>query len=265
VRFRAPATSANIGPGFDAAAVALDLWNELVVEPGEGVEIEGEGADELPRDTSHLTLRAFALLAPVAGHRFTFVNRIPLERGLGSSAAAIALGLTAGAAVSGDGANLLELGEPLEGHGDNLAAALLGGVTLRWAPGQARRIATDLPLAPIAVVPHGRTSTKGSRAALPETVSHADAAETAGAAALLGAAIASGDAELFAAALRDRLHEPYRASPLLARLRKSYLATLSGSGPTVIVWTRREDVETVAAALEHEDARVLPLRVVTLD
>ena len=266
MRLRAPATSANIGPGFDAAAVALDLWNELVVEPGEGVEIEGEGADELPRDASHLTLRAFALLAPIAGHRFTFVNRIPLERGLGSSAAAIALGLTAGAAVSGADSNLLELGEPLEGHGDNLAAALLGGVTLRWAPGRARRIATDLPLAPIAVVPHARTSTKGSRAALPETVSHADAAVTAGAAALLGAAIASGDAELFAAALRDRLHEPYRAetSPLFARLRERYLATLSGSGPTVIVWSRREDVDAVAAELEEEDLRVLPLRVVTL-
>ncbi|HEV2590684.1 MAG TPA: homoserine kinase [Gaiellaceae bacterium] len=261
MRFRAPATSANLGPGFDAAAVALDLWNELVVEPGDGVEIEGEGADELPRDASHLALRAFALLAPVDGHRFMFVNRIPLERGLGSSAGAIALGLQAGAAVAGSQANLLELGEPLEGHGDNLAAALLGGVTLRWGPGQARRIADDLPFAPIAVIPNARTSTKESRAALPESVPHGDAAETAGAAALLGAAIASGDPELFAAALRDKLHEPYRASPLLEELRRRHLATLSGSGPTVIVWARPDEADAVAAAIDVADARVLRLRV----
>lgn len=263
VTVRAPATSANLGPGFDTAAVALDLWNELVVEPGEGVEIEGEGADELPRDASHLALRAFALLAPVDGHRFSFVNRIPLERGLGSSASAIALGLKAGAAVAGGDENLLALGEPLEGHGDNLAAALLGGVTLRYAPGQARRIADDLPLAPIAVVPNTRTSTKASRDALPETVPHADAAASAGAAALLGAAIASGDAELFAAALRDKLHEPYRAgsSPLFAELRERYTATLSGSGPTVIVWAQPDEADAVAAELERDDARVLRLRV----
>lgn len=264
MRFRAPATSANLGPGFDTAAVALDLWNELEVEPGEGIEIDGEGADELPRDATHLALRAFALLAPADRYRFSFVNRIPLERGLGSSASAIALGLSAGAAVSGSSANLLELGEPLEGHGDNLAAALLGGVTLRWAPGVARRIADDLPLAPIAVVPNARTSTKSSRAALPDKVPHADAVETAGAAALLGAAIASGDAELFAAALRDRLHEPYRSSPLLEQLRRDHCATLSGSGPSVIVWARPDEAEAVAGAIDVDDARVLLLRVVTL-
>jgi homoserine kinase len=264
VKFRAPATSANLGPGFDAAAVALDLWNELEVEPGEGVEIEGVGAEELPRDASHLALRAFALLAPVDGYRFSFVNRIPLERGLGSSASAIALGLRAGAVVAGSDANLLELGEQLEGHGDNLAAALLGGVTLRWGPGLARRIADDLPLTPIAVVPNARTSTRASRAALPESVPHADAAETAGAAALLGAAIASGDPELFVAALRDKLHEPYRLSPLLERLRVDHWATLSGSGPTVIVWARHEEADAVAAAIDVDDATVLRLRVVTL-
>lgn len=269
MRFRAPATSANLGPGFDAAAVALDLWNELVVEPGDGIEIEGEGADELPRDATHLTLRAFALLAPVDGRRFSFVNRIPLERGLGSSAAAIALGLQAGAAVAGVGADeLLAIGEPLEGHGDNLAAALLGGVTLRWAPGCAKRIADDLPLSPIAVVPAERTATHASRGTLPDSIPHADAAATAGAAALLGAAIVAGDAELFAAALRDRLHEPYRlaSSPLFARLREQLPpgargVTLSGSGPTVIVWAPVPEVDAVAAAIDAPDARVLPLRV----
>lgn len=249
IAVRAPATSANLGPGFDTAAVALDLWNELRVEPGDGVEMEGEGASELPRDATHLTLRAFAQFAPVEGQRFTFVNRIPLERGLGSSASAIALGLVAGARAAGiepTVEQLLAAGAPLEGHGDNLAAALLGGVTLYW-DGKARRIADDLPLVPVVVVPEERTSTRGSRASLPDSVSREDAVETTIGAALLGAAIASGDAELFAAALRDRLHEPHRASPLFTRLRAEYPATLSGSGPSVVVWARPADAHAVAA------------------
>jgi len=92
VRVVAPASTANLGPGFDTAAAALELWNEVTVEEGTGVAIEGEGASELPRDASHLTLRAFALFAPPERFRFSFVNRVPLERGLGSSAAAIAMG-----------------------------------------------------------------------------------------------------------------------------------------------------------------------------
>src|SRR6476469_8267377 len=104
VRALAPASTANLGPSFDAAAAALELWNELVVEETDEsvVEIEGEGAAELPRDASHLALRAFALFAPVDRYRFRFLNRIPLERGLGASAAAIALGLVAGSAVTGN-------------------------------------------------------------------------------------------------------------------------------------------------------------------
>src|SRR5918912_2847354 len=96
IRVRAPASTANLGPGFDCAAAALDLWNEVEVDENGAVatiEIEGEGADELPRDGRHLTLRAFAQFAPPERCRFRFVNRVPLERGLGSSAAAIALGL----------------------------------------------------------------------------------------------------------------------------------------------------------------------------
>ena len=108
----APASTANLGPAFDSAAAALDLWNEVVVEETSSafaVEIDGEGADELPRDESHLSLRAFALFAPVAGYRFSFVNRIPLERGLGSSAAAIALGVVAGCSVAGTDATPTQL------------------------------------------------------------------------------------------------------------------------------------------------------------
>ena len=138
---RAPATSANLGPGFDTAAVALDLWNELEVTDGEGVEVTGEGAGELAADATNLAVRAYALLADPAGRRFRFTNRIPLERGLGSSAAAIALGLAA-ARPDGDPEELLEAGRELESHSDNLAAALVGGMTLT-RDGRIARIADD--------------------------------------------------------------------------------------------------------------------------
>lgn len=250
MRLRAPATSANLGPAFDCAGVALVLWNELEVTEGDGVVVEGVGAGELPEDDRNLTVRAYALLADPAGKRFHCVNRIPLERGLGSSAAAIALGLAAakpGAPVE----ELLAAGQTLESHADNLAAALLGGVTLTW-DGHVARIADTLPLTPVGVVPTTRIRTTLARHGLPPTVPHVDAAVTVGRAALLGAAVAAGDAELFAAALTDRLHEPYRPSPILAAIRDdppegARGATLSGSGPTVIVWS--DDAARCAEAL----------------
>ena len=276
IRVRAPASTANLGPGFDCAACALDLWNELEVAPGEGVEIEGEGADELPRGPEHLSLRAFALLAPVEGRRFRAFNRIPLARGLGSSASAIALGLVAGAAAAGrrlEPAELLACGLPLEGHPDNLAAVLAGGAVLTWAEGgscRLARVADALPLAPIAVVPAARVETTAARAALPATISHADASFSAGRAALLGAGLASGDGALLSAAFADRLHEPFRAAtaPLLAAVRErlpagAVGATLSGSGPTVIVWAQPDRADACAGELatRFRDARVLALRV----
>ena len=247
---RAPATSANLGPGFDCAAVALDLWNELELDEGAGVVVEGEGAGELPEDASNLAVRAYALLADPSGKRFRFVNRIPLERGLGSSAAAIALGLRA-AAPDAPAEELLALGLTLEPHADNLAAALEGGVTLTW-DGSIARLADTLPLAPVALVPATRVPTADSRRALPTAVSHADAAFTVARAALLGAGAAAGRADLFRAALADRLHEPHRASALLDEVRADLPdgavgATLSGSGPTVIVWA--EDAARAAEAL----------------
>lgn len=275
---RAPASTANLGPGFDAAAAALDLWNSVEVEEGDfDVEVEGEGAEELPHDERHLSLRAFAVFAPVDRFRFRFTNRIPLECGLGSSAAAIGVGLVAGARAAGREAppsQLLALGEPFEGHVDNLAAVLHGGACVAWhadgAP-RAHRIADDVPAVPIVVVPAARTSTAASRAALPDSVPHADAATTAGAAMLLGAALALGDAELLRDAFRDRLHEHYRApgAPLLGQVRGlsplgTIGVTLSGSGPSVVAWAEPERAEAVAAALRAglpPDARVLQLGV----
>jgi homoserine kinase len=278
---RAPASTANLGPGFDCAAAALDLWNELHVEPAVNglplVVLEGEGAEELPQTEEHLALRAFALVAPLEGRRFRFVNRIPLERGLGSSAATVAAGLVAGLAAAGRDASpdeVLELGLPLEGHADNLAAAVRGGVCLIWRNGsghsRARRLATDLPLAPVVVVPSSRVNTLTSRGRLPESLPHQEAAAAAAQAALLGAAIAAGDAGLLADAFHDRLHEPFRApdAPLLEELRSRPVAgsigvTLSGSGPSVVVWAEKDKAAAVAAALEvrFPDARVLALRI----
>jgi homoserine kinase len=265
IRVRAPATSANLGAGFDAAAVAFDLWNE--------VEIADDG--EAPVDGRHLAVRAFARFASPAGRSFRFTDRIPRERGLGSSAAVVALGLVAGALAAGadpTADELLAEGLPLEGHADNLAAALAGGVCLTW-DGRIARIADDMPAAAVAVVPRDTTvSTAEARAALPDQVPLADAAFSAGRAALLGAAIASGDARLLAPAAHDRLHEPYRGvhAPHLAAIRADLPrgaigATLSGSGPTVIVWAERESAPAVAVELadrfpEHD---VLHLAVAT--
>jgi homoserine kinase len=248
IRVRAPATTANVGPGFDCAAVALDLWNELEVAPGR------------EPDPEHLGVRAFSLLADPDGLAFRFTDRIPRERGLGSSAATVALGLVAACAVVGrpaDAEELLGLGVELEGHADNLAAALAGGATLTW-DGRIARVADDVPATPIALVLDQRVNTLESRAALPREVPHADAAFTAGRAALLGAALAAGDPDLFAAALADRLHEPYR-SPFLEQVRAGLTAnalgaTLSGSGPTVVVWARPE----AAAACEDELREAFP-------
>ena len=260
IAVRAPATSANVGPGFDCVGVAFDLWNELVVE---------EDAGAPAPDLGHLGIAAFARLAPPEDWRFTFSDRIPRTSGLGSSAATIALGLVAGALAAGiepDAEALLAEGLPFEGHPDNLAAALAGGVCLTWE-GRIERLATAAHATPIALISAAQVETQASRAALPPEVPHGDAAFTAARAALLGAALASGSAELFAAALDDRLHEPYR-SPFVAEVRAALPAgalgaTLSGSGPTVIVWARPDAVKSCATSLaqRYPALDVLPLTV----
>jgi len=254
-RFRAPATTANLGAGFDVAGAALDLWNELELSE------ESSGGDE-----SHLGVRAFSVYASPARWAFEWTCPIPRARGLGSSAAIVALGLVAGAWATGvepSVEELLEAGLPLEGHADNLAPALAGGVCLTW-DGHVARVADDLPALPIAVIPQSRVSTAESRRTLPDTVAHSDAAFTAARAALLGAAIAGGDARLFAASHDDRLHEPYRAAtaPLLAELRADLPdgalgATLSGSGPTVIVWAKRDISEELRARFPEQEVKCL--------
>jgi homoserine kinase len=260
---RAPATTANVGPGFDHVAIALDLWNE--------VELSDASRGQAP-DLSHLGVRAFALLAPPDGLAFRWNDRIPRARGLGSSAATIALGLVAACRHLGrpaEAEELLALGLPLEGHADNLAACLAGGACLTW-DGRIERLGRRVPAEPVAVIPEHEVETAAARASLPVTVPHADAAFTAGRAAILGGALASGSVELFAAALADRIHEPYRAAgaPLLDELRRALPrnalgVTLSGSGPTVIVWTREGDAGACVDELapRFPNARVVRLAV----
>jgi homoserine kinase len=257
----APATTANVGSGFDCAGIALELWNELEVVRDDSVP---------PADTHHLGIGAFARVAPIDGWRFDFTYRIPRAAGLGSSASLIALGLVAGAMAAGvepDPEALLAEGLPLEGHPDNLAPALVGGACLTWA-GRIERVAGSVPAEPIALrPPDEEVATEHSRSLLPISVPHEDAAFSAGRAALLGAALASGSEQLFAAALDDRLHEPYRSAFLAdvrGQLPASALgATLSGSGPTVIVWARAAAAEECLADLRGRWPQVeaRPLRV----
>jgi homoserine kinase len=255
---RAPATTANLGPGFDCAAVALDLWNEVEVSEG------AEG----PPDPGHIGVRAFGLVASPEGLAFEWTERIPRARGLGSSAATIALGLVAAAKWSGQELStetLLARGGPLEGHSDNLAACLAGGACLTW-DGRIERLDDTLPLVPVAVIPKEKVRTPDARSVLPGKVPHADAAFNVARGALLGAGLARGDPALLAAAFADRLHEPYRPSRLLDGIRAELPrggvgVTLSGSGPTVIVWA--EDAGACARELERRfpDETVMRLRV----
>ncbi len=271
-----PASSANLGPGFDCLAVALELRNEIVVQAGDGdgvsVRAEGEGAAGVPADASNLFVRAFSATgADPAGLAIEMRNRIPFARGLGSSAATIAAGVAAGLAWQGRDDDALPQAAALEGHPDNVAAALLGGVTLAWAaPGGARALrlrgaGVDF----VAVVAAGELATERARAALPAHVGHADAVHTAARAALLVAALEHGRPDALADALDDRLHEPYRAPlvPLLAAVRErlaglpAFGATLSGAGPSVLVWCEPGAAAAVAAALGDLGARALPLAV----
>ncbi|MFP3714391.1 homoserine kinase [Puerhibacterium sp. TATVAM-FAB25] len=255
---RVPATSANLGPGFDALGLALALYDELevrlVATDDVVVEVYGEGAGEVPTGEDHLVVRALRRTleiagAPQTGLRLTCSNAVPHGRGLGSSAAAVVSGIVAGRALLADPASLdatavLELATEFEGHPDNAAPAIRGGATVAWTGPDGPR-ATGLQLDPrltaTVLVPTSRLATSHARSVLPETVPHADAAFTAGRAALLVEALARRP-ELLLEATEDRLHQQYRAgvmaasAELVRALRaEGFAATVSGAGPTVLV------------------------------
>ncbi|MFG2080567.1 homoserine kinase [Micromonospora tulbaghiae] len=257
VRVQVPATSANLGPGFDALGLAIGRHDDVTAEVTGGgvrVSVTGEGAGELRSDERHLIVTAMratfdALGAQPAGLALECVNRIPQARGLGSSSAAIVAGVLAARALVADGEQrmdddaALRLAAELEGHPDNVAPCLLGGFTIAWTePGGAR--AVSLPVAPAVrptvFVPAERGLTSVARAALPATVPHADAASNAGRAALLVHALTADPALLLPATV-DRLHQDQRApgmpgtAALVAALRAADVAAVvSGAGPTVL-------------------------------
>jgi homoserine kinase len=261
-----PASSANLGPGFDCLAVALELRDRVGVthvDDGEPTRaVHERGAPPAAADED-LVLRAFlAAGGAPAGVELRVRAAVPVARGLGSSAAAIAAGLTAARAL-GAGAEPLPLAARLEGHPDNVAAALLGGFVLAWrGPDGARALrlspAAEGCVGLVAVVSEQPLSTARARAALPAQIAHADAAHAAGRAALLVAALEQGRPDAVAEALDDRLHERYRApfAPLLATVRErigggpALGATLSGAGPSVLVWCRPGGEAAVAAQLD---------------
>jgi homoserine kinase len=260
VRVSAPATSANLGPGFDAVGLALGLRDEVVAqvcrEDGVRVTVVGEGAGDLPSDGTHLVARCLLatldrLGATADGISLTCRNAIPQARGLGSSSAAIVAGILAGRALVADGAerlpdaDVLRLASEIEGHPDNVAPCLLGGLTVAWLDGdgaRAARLSPDPSLRPVLLVPEGRGLTEVARAALPSSVPHRDAAFNAGRAALLVPAL-TGHPELLLAATEDRLHQPYRAAgmpetaALVDELRAAGIpAVVSGAGPSVLAF-----------------------------
>lgn len=285
VRVRVPATSANLGPGFDALGLALDLEDEVEAEvTGAGVacEVTGEGAGELATDESHLVVRAALAAFDRLGGRppglaLRCRNRIPHARGLGSSSAAIVSGVLAARALRDDGdrrmddAAVLALAAELEGHPDNVAPCLLGGLTIAWTGENGARAARLEPsgrLSPVALVPAARSSTERARGLLPDRVPHADAAANAGRAALLVHALTAAP-ELLLPATEDRLHQRYRATamPDAARLIEllrgaGVPAVLSGAGPTVLAFVSAgQSLDEGLLAGAGSQSAILPLAV----
>jgi homoserine kinase len=272
---RVPATSANLGPGFDALGVALGIHNTVHVEPAArvAVEVDGEGRGELETGPANLVYRAFVVAAQRLGGappplRLRCTNAIPLARGLGSSSAAIVAGLLIADRVFPDRlgrAELLRLAVEVEGHPDNVTPALLGGVQVCVrAEREVLHAAVTLPrpLRAVLFIPDLPISTEAARRVLPATVPLADAVYNLGRAALLVAALAAGDYRLLAEATRDRLHQPAR-TPLLpampalfdAALEAGALgACLSGAGSSLIAFADGTE-QAVAAAFEGAAAR----------
>ena len=282
IQVQVPASAANLGPGFDALGLALELRDiyvaQILDEEGFDVDVTGEGADEVKKDGKHLVIKAM-----MAGFEFMggkprgialrALNAIPHGRGLGSSAAAIVggLSLARGLVLSGNNLmsddDLIALATDMEGHPDNIAAAALGGATISWmedrasvATGCASRFSVDPSVRALVFLPHTQLSTGKARRMLPETVPHKDAAINAGRAALLVHAL-SVRPELLFAATEDHLHQEYRreAMPrsvdLVRKLRGAGVAAMiSGAGPSVLVLhsgTNAEHDDIVKSAGEH--------------
>ena len=271
VHVRVPATSANLGPGFDALGLALALYNDVEAEERDGVSVavEGEGAGQLPDGGDNVVARGARLAFDAAGRPFKGIalrctNRIPPARGLGSSAAAWVGGLVAGNALAGGGLTkeaLLGLATRAEGHPDNVAAALLGGLTVSCQADDGGVTAVSLPvpddLVWVVLVPAITSSTAEARAVLPPTVPRGDAIFNVQRVALLLAALQARRRDALTRALDDRLHQPYRRAlfPWMpgvaeaARRAGALGCVLSGAGPSLLA-VAAGDGTAVARAVE---------------
>ena len=263
VTIQVPATTANLGPGFDCLGMALDIWNTLSMEVAQipKITIKGEGAEELPTSNDNLVYQAATHLFRCAGQEVPSLsiecdNHIPLKRGLGSSAAAIVGGLMGANLLCGGSvttAQLLKEAIHLEGHPDNVAAALMGGlqVVVRDEEG-AYAVGVPLPhdLSVVLLIPQATVPTKKARTILPSKVSREDAVYNLSRVALLVNALSGDKVEDLRLATQDRLHQPYRESllpamPLLFRTALDAGALgvfLSGSGPTILALTRGREM-----------------------
>jgi homoserine kinase len=279
VDVRVPASSANLGVGFDCLALALDLHLTVSVAVSEGPEstlsVEGEGSARLALDESNRFIAGFragwASAGDAAGAApppmaITMTNEIPLGRGLGSSAAATVAGLLAAGALSGtdfDDDRLIAMAAEVEGHPDNAAAALLGGFVL-FSGGRAASFQPPAGLRAVVFVPERELSTSDMRAVLPASVPMADAVANAGGVGALVAAFATGDLSLLSAMSGDRLHEPYRATvyPELPAMKAAAIdagalgAALSGAGSSILALADEARAQAVAIAFDEVAERL---------
>ena len=290
VRVIVPATTANLGPGFDTMGLALDMYTEVIMETGgEGIRItsEGEGSEELSCTEDNLIYKCARKLFDAAGYEpkglsVRIINGIPLSRGLGSSASAIIAGLLAAREISAANISdyeLLKMATEVEGHPDNVAPALFGGFVLSRMEGKEiiyRKIDVDDKLLAVVAIPEFELATEKSRAILPRVVSREDAIFNIGNASLLVYSLLMKDYSLLRKAMNDRLHEPYRM-PLVPGLEEvkrralgagAFSAALSGAGPTVIAFADEHNSESVRVAMEEgfrsagieSDVRILSLQ-----
>ncbi len=269
VTVRVPATSANLGPGFDTLGLALEIYDEYTFRPGDeaGVRIDGEAAGETPTGPDNLALRAAVFLADRLGAEFSHMDveqdsAIPVSRGLGASAAGVVTGLLAANHALGDALSIRELAGlaiEIEGHADNVLPALVGGlVVVAASETKAEWMRVDYPasLQVALAVPELRVTTNAAREVLPDRVPFADAIHNVSRTALLVSALQHDRLDLLATAMDDRLHEPYRrrlhpaldAMLAAARGAGAMGAALSGSGSTVIALCQG-DAEPAAAAM----------------
>lgn len=271
VRVQVPATTANLGPGFDCLGMALQMYNTVEMSPaasGLHIEVNGEGSSDMPRNENNMAYQAAVKVFRQAGKRppglrIKLVNNIPVARGLGSSTAAIVGGMIAANILSGNTLaqkDIVNLAYAMEGHPDNIAPAVLGGIVVAVpAEGEVRchKIPPPKNLRAIVAVPDFMLPTRTSRELLPQQVPMSDAVFNLGRVALLVAALYTGDINQFGLAMEDRLHQPYRTQ-LVPGMKKVFAAaklagakgiTLSGAGPAIIAYSD-ENTDLIARVMK---------------